>query len=207
MYGMADHSPKANQVAKMLAWVSEYPEIANICRATAVFEKAETVDSGSEDGVQIVVIGRVITVFRLAVKARCERVNNACFIACVAERPHGRLVIRASHFDRDNGISDFVLFDRLFECQHGELKAIAIVFNIGRLREHVPIEIGEPPCGSRFGTVDGDDAKLIRPDGLHSLLNHALRSAEYGFFEFLRSTSISLCPSLAGCKHFNCLLG
>ena len=33
------------------------------------FEKAEAVDGGSEDGVQIVVIGLLVTVFWLAVEA------------------------------------------------------------------------------------------------------------------------------------------
>ena len=94
------------------------------------FEKAEAVDGGSEDGVQIVVIGLLVTVFWLAVEARCKRMDQACFIACVAERPHRWLMIRASHFD-------------------------------------------------------GDDAKLLRPDGLNTLLNNSLRSAEHRLFEFL----------------------
>ena len=116
-------------------------------------------------------------------------------------------MIRASHFDGDDEIFDAMLFDRLFECQRSELKTAAVVFNVGRLREHVPIEIREPPCRSHFGTVDGDDAKLLRPDGLDTLLNNPLRSAEYRFFEFLRSATTSLCPSFAGCNHFNCLPG
>ena len=71
-------------------------------RVNGLFEKAEAVDGGSEVGVQIVVIGLVVAVFRLAVKVRCERMNKACFIACVAERPHRWLMRRASHFDGDD---------------------------------------------------------------------------------------------------------
>ena len=108
-------------------------------RIDGLFEKSEAIDGGSEDGVQIVVIGLVVA----------------------------------------------MLFDRLFERQHGELKTAAVVFDVGRLREHVPVEIGEPPCGSRFGTVNGDDTKPLRPDGLHTLLNNSLRSAEYRLFESL----------------------
>ena len=154
-------------------------------RINGLFEQAEAVDCGSEDGVQIVVIGLVVAMFRLAVEARCERMDQACFIACVAEGPHRWLMIRASHFDGDNQVLDVMLFDRLFECQHGELKTAAAVFNAGRLSQHVAIEIGEPPSGSRFRTIDGDDAKLLRPDSLDTLLNNSLRSAEYSFFEFL----------------------
>ena len=94
-------------------------------------------------------------------------------------------MVRASHYDGDDEIFDAMLFDRLFERQHGELKTAAVVFDVGRLREHVPIEICEPPCGLRFGTVNGDDTKPLRPDGLHTLLNNSLRSAEHRLFEFL----------------------
>ena len=38
-------------------------------RVNGLFEKAEAVDDGSENGVQIVVIGLLVTVFWLAVEA------------------------------------------------------------------------------------------------------------------------------------------
>ncbi len=106
-------------------------------RIDRLFKKAETVDGGSENGVQIIVIGLVVAVFWLAVEARCERMDQACFITCRSERPQRWLMIRASHFDGDDEVFDVMLFARLFECQHSEVKAIAIVFNAGRLSEHV----------------------------------------------------------------------
>ena len=122
-------------------------------------------------------------------------------------QPRVWLMIRASHFDGDDEVFDVVLFDRQFESQHRESKTAAVVFDAGRLREHFTIEIGEPPCGASFGIVDGDDAKLLRPDGLDTLLNNFLRSAAYRLLKFLRSTAITLCPSFSGCNHFNCLPG
>ena len=88
-------------------------------------------------------------------------------------------MIRAGHFYGDDKVFDVMLFDGLFERQHGELKAAAIVLNVRWWIEYVAIEIGEHPFRSSFCTVHGDDAELLWPDGLHAFLDGTLRSAEH----------------------------
>lgn len=98
-------------------------------------------------------------------------------------------MIRAGHFYDDDDVFNVMLLNRLFECQRGELRSAAIMFNIGWCREYVAIEIGEHSLRASFGTVHGDDAEFLRPDGLNAFLDYALRSAENSFLEFLGSTA------------------
>ena len=66
-------------------------------------------------------------------------------IARFSERTHGWFVIRAGHFYGDDKVFEVMLFNGLFERQHGELKAAAIVLNVRWWIEYVAIEIGEHP--------------------------------------------------------------
>jgi hypothetical protein len=83
-----------------------------------------------------------------------------------------------------------------------KLKGVSIVLNASWWRKHVAIEVNGHPLRSGLGTINRDDAKLLRPDGLHSWLDDALRSAEHSLSECLRSTSFSLCAFVALCAVF-----
>ena len=51
-----------------------------------LFHESKTIHRRAKDGVQIVVIGLVVTMFRLAIEARCKRMDESRLIARFSER-------------------------------------------------------------------------------------------------------------------------
>jgi len=93
-------------------------------------------------------------------------------------------------------VPEIVLFDSLSESQHSELKRAAMMFDIRRGAEDIAIKIHEHPLGSSLGTINGDDAKLLRPYGLNSRLNNALRLPRTAFLNFCDRLSFRFVPVL-----------
>ena len=166
------------------------------------FKKPESVDSRSEDSTQIIVVGLVVSVFGLSVEAGCKRMHKSGLIPGFAERSHGRLVKSARHFNGDDEVFETMFFHGLLQRQHGQVKGTSVMFNDRGLAEHLSIEVGEHPLGPHLGTVDGNDAKLLRADGLHPCLNDALRPAEDVRSELLRPTPLPDCPDVTVCTIF-----
>jgi len=78
-----------------------------------LFHESKPIHRCAKNGVQIVVIALVVTMFRLAIIARCEWMDESRFIARFSECTHGRLVIVARHFYGDDQVFNIMLSRRL----------------------------------------------------------------------------------------------
>ena len=66
------------------------------------------------------------------------------------------------HFDGDDQIAELMGRHGLTQGGDGLVEALRGMFD-GRGRDQdAAVEIGEHPLGARLGTVDGDDAKVLR---------------------------------------------
>ena len=112
---------------------------------------------------------------------RRERMNDACVEPRFAERPVDRLVVDAGHLDGHNGVSQsFCLASLRDQLRHRFQSASGMLYG-GRFDKDLAKEIAEHPFRSSLGAVDGDNAEVLRPDGLHPLLNLAGRLPNKSF--------------------------
>ena len=50
---------------------------------------------------------------------------------------------------------------------------VPVVLDERGIDQHFAVEVAEHPLGPGLGTVDGDDAKVLRPNGLDARVNDA----------------------------------
>jgi hypothetical protein len=134
-------------------------------------DQGKAVDGGAADGGQVVVVGLVAGVGRLAELLGGERMNDAHLESAGGKGPGGRMMISARAFDGDDEIAQTTLLDRLAQGGDGGIEAGTVVFDDRRLDDHVAIEIRKHPFGSGLGAVDGDDAEVLGSDLLNAGMN------------------------------------
>ena len=118
------------------------------------------------DGDQVRVVGLVAWVAWLTESAGSKRMDDARLEAGGGEGPSDGLVIASGSFDGDELVAEVVLANGLAELADGIVEGGAVVFDDGGWQEDVSEEVGEHPLGSRFGTIDADDAEVLGSDFL-----------------------------------------
>ncbi len=68
----------------------------------------------------------------------------------------------------------------LAQLGDGAVEALAGVLDLGLLDQDVAVEIGEHPFRAGLGTIDGDDAEVLRSDLLDPGLDRARRFGNQG---------------------------
>ena len=123
------------------------------------------------NGGQVGVVGLDKRIAALAEVLARERMHEANVVADTTERVAGEVVIPTGAFDRDDQVADVVVRTGLLQLSEGRLQLDAVVGNLGRRDKDVAVEIGEHPFEPRLGTIDADDAKVLRTDSLDAGVN------------------------------------
>ena len=139
------------------------------------FQQAEAVDRGAEDGRQIGVVGLVARIGGLAVMLGGQRMNEACVKVGAAKGMVDQLMISAGPFDGDDEITQLMDAHGLPYSCDGSVQIFLSVQHRRRLDQDVAIKITEQILGPPLGTIDADDAKMLRPGRLHPIVDFARR--------------------------------
>jgi hypothetical protein len=171
-------------------------------RIDGLLLQSESIDSGSKDGIQMVVVSLLAAVFGLSIEAGCKRMNQPRLEPGFPKGSPRRLVIRDRHFYCYDDVFQIMLLHGLLQREHGRLKCISIVFDTRRLGHHVSVEVHQHPFQSGPGTINRDNARFLRANGLDSWLKDALGATGDSLSECLRSTSFSPCAVFTLRNHF-----
>src|SRR5262245_51755773 len=164
-----------DQVAAMAG-----PELQRrIGRVARGLLQAEAVDGGAEDPrLRVGRVGLGVVVGGLAVVAGDRGVDDAGVEAGGGEGSLHRAMIRAGLLDGDDRVAEVMLGDGAPELGDGGVKSRAGVLDGGQGDEDAAVEVGEQPVGAGLGRVDGDDAEVLRSDGLDAGGQEAFGFAE-----------------------------
>ena len=127
-----------------------------------------------EDGGQIGVVGFIARVGRLAVLLGGEGMDQADLEAGLSEGALDGSMVFAGAFDGDDEIAELVLDHGLAKAIDGGLEVAAAVGQGGGLDQDAAIEVGQEVTGACLGAVHGDDAEVLRPDGLNAWAEQAV---------------------------------
>ena len=135
--------------------------------------QAEPIHSSSKDTDQIVVVGFDIAMLYGAIVRGRKRVDESRFEARIPKGSHDHLMVGSGHFDADNGVLYFIFFVCFFKLCNRFLQITMSVLDAGGFEKNSAVKVTEEPLGSRLGTVDTDDAKVLRPNLHDARLNDA----------------------------------
>ena len=127
-------------------------------------DQAEAVDGGALDGGQVGVVGLVAGVGGEAELLGGEGMDDAGLEAGGGEGALDRPVIVAGALDGDDEVAEVVGRRRPGGPGRRRRRGPAVMLDGGGWNEDVAIEIGEHPFGAGLGTIDGDDAEVLRSD-------------------------------------------
>src|SRR5712692_852494 len=129
------------------------------------FDQAEAVGAGAEDGGEVGVIGLVVGVGRLAILLGGVGVDEAGVEAGLAEGALDGPMVFTGAFDEDDGVAEVVLLLGVADAFDGGLQVAAGVGQGGGFQERAAVEVAEQVAGGCVGTIDGEDAEVLGPDG------------------------------------------
>ena len=193
--------PFIDQIASMTDEKLQGP----VARGPGMFEQAEAVDGRAEDGDQIVIIGLEITVFGRPIMAGSKGVYKSGVEAGVFKGSLDNLVVGAGHLDTRNGVLDAGGFESFADQADGQLEFGSTMLDRGGRHENLAIEVTQHPLGSILGTIDADNAEVLRPDLLHAGLNDARRLSQDGLRKSLRPLLGTFFTVFNVGNHDNCL--
>jgi hypothetical protein len=110
-----------------------------------------------------------------------------------------RPVIGAGHLHGHDMVFQLVLLASLLELQDGELHRHPLHLDLRGFDQHASVEIAEHPLESGLGAVDGDNAKMLRPDRQYPGLDDAVWFAQNDWTLFAGFARVAFC------SHSNCL--
>ena len=137
------------------------------------FEQGEAVDGGALNGRQIGIVGLVAGVADLAITLRRERMHDADLEAGRGEGLANDVVVSAGAFDGDDEVMKCIFLVGFTQAFYGGIQIGAVMFNNGGWDQDVAEKVAQHPLGTRFGTIDADNAKMLRADTLHPWLDHS----------------------------------
>src|ERR1700688_4260840 len=120
------------------------------------------------DGGHIGIVCLNTRINRLPEATGGERMNQTYLIAGSTEGVANEVVVAARAFDGDQLIFDVVALESLAQLVHGRPQVMTIEGHDRGRDQHVAIEIAEHPFAPWLGTIDTDDAKMLRYDLLHA---------------------------------------
>ena len=135
--------------------------------------QAEPIHSGPKDTDQIVVVGFDIAMLYGAIVRGRKWVDESSLEARIPKGAHDHLMVGSGHFDADNGVLYFIFFVCFFKLCNRSLQITMSVLDAGGFEKNSAVKVTEEPLGSRLGTVDTDDAKVLRPNLHDARLNDA----------------------------------
>src|SRR5581483_5082600 len=144
------------------------------------FQQRATRDGSPMDGREVLVVGLVARIDRLAVLLGDEGMKDTGLEARRRERALHEAVITARAFDGDHAIVEVVLLERLTDLCDGGIESRSGMSDAGRRDEQAAVEVGEEQLGANFATVKADDAEVLRTDLLDARMEHATRLAHRG---------------------------
>jgi hypothetical protein len=115
------------------------------------------------DGSQIGVIGLVIGVPGLAELFGGQRVDDTHLEVGGGEGALHRPVVAAGALHGNQKIVNAVFLQGLPDLGNSSIEAGAVVLDDGRGDKDVAVKIAEHPLGTCFGTINADDAEVLRP--------------------------------------------
>lgn len=130
------------------------------------FEQAETVAGGAAASGPVGVVGLVAGVGGLARRLDGAGMDQAGLAAGLTEGLLHGPVVRARAFEGDDAVLEVVPLHGLADAVAGGLAVAAVVGQGGRFEQDAAREVGEAVARTGLGTVDGDDAEMLGPDGL-----------------------------------------
>ena len=134
---------------------------------SGLFDQAEAVDRGAINRVEIGVIGLVARIGGLAELFGGQRVNRPGVEPGLDESPFDREVIPPGPLDGDDHVQQTGPLDDLAYRLHHRLEAVSCVLDRGGRYEDLAVEVGQHPFGAGLGTINADDAEMLRTDGLN----------------------------------------
>jgi hypothetical protein len=114
-------------------------------------------------------------------------------------------MVSAGHFDADDGVFYIIRLNREFQYFNRVLKIAMSMFDDGRFDKNSTVEVPEEPLGSRLGTVDTHNAKVLWSRLLDTRLNDAGGLANDSQREGFRTSFFTLFVGFSGCSHYLCL--
>src|SRR5262249_2158010 len=135
------------------------------------FAQGEAVDGGAVNGGQVGIVGLVARIGRLAELLSGEGMDDARLEAGRAEGALDDAVIAARAFDGDKAVAEVVVGKDLTNACHSGVKGIAIVLHDQWRHQDLAKEIAEHPLGAGLGTINADDAEVLRSHLLHARMD------------------------------------
>ena len=139
------------------------------------FLQGEAADGRPLHGREIEFVGLVVGVGRLAELLGGVGMHHSRLEPGLGKRVLDRMVIPAGPLDGDQAIAQVVLDERGPDLGDHGRQLDAVMLDLGRRHEHTAVEIGERPFGPGLGTIDANDAEMLRPDLLDPRMNDAAR--------------------------------
>jgi hypothetical protein len=121
---------------------------------------------GAMDGRQVGVVGLVAGVGGLAELLGGQGVDQAGLELRGVAGPLDGEVVSPGPLDGDDEVGDTGPGEGLADRPDHGLEARPGMLDDGRGYDDAAVEVGEHPLGAGLGAVDGDDAEVLRPDGL-----------------------------------------
>src|SRR5262249_26348365 len=133
------------------------------------------------DGRQVGVVRLDVGVARLAELFGGEGVHGADVGTGLGEGVAGYMVVAAGALDGDHEVPEVVGRLGAAEVGQGGSGLDALLGHLGGGHQDVAVKVAEHPLEARLGTIDGDDAEVLRPDRLHAGMDDAAGLLQEGW--------------------------
>ncbi len=139
------------------------------------FQERATGDGSPMDGREVLVVGLVARINRLAVLLGGEGMKDAGLETRCRKGALHEAVIAARAFDGDDTIAKLVLLERLADLGDGGLERRSGMIDHRRRDQQTAIEVAEQKLGACFAAVKADDAEVLGPNLLDARMQDAAR--------------------------------
>jgi hypothetical protein len=127
------------------------------------------------NGDQVGIIGLGARITGLTELFGGKRMDDADFKAGRGEGVLRGMVIAAGAFDGDDDIAQIVPGHGLTQLSRRRRQGGPVMLDDGGWNQDIAIEVAQHPLGAGLGTIDADNAKMLRSDLLDARVNDAAR--------------------------------